>query len=70
MTLIVVIRPDMPRILILFTLMDVMTSIHSRTFVLLSPEAICETSIRTSGKLPDMEDHVSLDANHWRPLVL
>jgi hypothetical protein len=40
------------------------------TFVRVSPETICETNIRTSGNVPDMEDHVSLDANHWRLLVL
>jgi hypothetical protein len=53
-----------------FHVMDFITSIHLRTFVILSAEPRCEINIRTSGNGPEMKDHDSLHANQWHPLVL
>ena len=56
--------------LIKFHLMDLITSIHLRTFVILSAEPRCEINIRTSGNGPEMKDHDWSQANQGHPLVL
>ena len=56
--------------LIQFHLIDLITSIHLWTFVILSAEPRCEINIRTSDNGGEMKDHDWPQAKQWHHIVL
>ena len=56
--------------LIQFHLIDLITSIHLQTFVILSAEPRCEINIRTSDNGGEMKDHDWPQAKQWHHIVL